>query len=146
MFRFVPPLLAAAAALPPAAAQSPTAAPPPAAALAGDDAAWAPHRGTRVLYAGWKDDSREQAFVPFLQQHFATVGVISLEQLTAATAADYDVVIADWCSQYGNDGYPKRENSLYGVKTRLPASFTKPVIAMDYVSSNLRRDHKLDWL
>jgi hypothetical protein len=55
-------------------------------------------------------------------------------------------VIADWCSQYGNDGYPKREDSLYMPSVSMGADFTKPVIAMDYVSTALRGQHKLDWL
>jgi hypothetical protein len=111
-----------------------------------DAQAWAEHRKIRVLYAGWAGGSREQAFAPFLKEWFDTVGVIPLGDLSAETAAGYDVVIADWGSQYGNDGYPKRENSLYSAPGQLGPQFTKPVIAMSYVSSNLRRDYKLDWL
>ncbi|HEU4419299.1 MAG TPA: hypothetical protein VFT55_10190 [Planctomycetota bacterium] len=111
-----------------------------------DAKAWAEHRKTRVLYAGWSDGSREKAFEPFLRQWFDTVGIVNLEKLSVATAKDYDVVIADWCSQYGNDGYAKRENSLYSPSVDLGPDFTKPVIAMDYVSSALRGQHKLDWL
>lgn len=110
------------------------------------DDAWARNRATRVLYAGWPDGSREKAFAPFLREWFDTVGVIGLAKLSKETAAEYDVVIADWCSQYGNDGYPKRESSLYSAPVSLGADFTRPVIAMSYVSSNLRRNHKLDWL
>ena len=111
-----------------------------------DREAWAAHRPTRVLYAGWPGGSREQAFAPFLKQWFDTVSVIDLEKLSVATAKDYDVVIADWCSQYGNDGYPKRENSLFSPSVDLADDFTKPVIAMDYVSSRVRAEYKLDWL
>ena len=111
-----------------------------------DDAAWQPHRATKVLYAGWPGGSREQAFQQFLEQHFDKVGVIDLEKLSMATASDYDVVVADWCSQYGNDGYQKRENSLFSVHVQLGPEFTKPIVAMDYVSSNLRNQYKLDWL
>jgi len=111
-----------------------------------DTKAWATHRQTRVLYAGWSGGSREKAFEPFLKQWFDTVGVISLEKLSVATAKDYDVVIADWCSQYGNDGYAKNENSLSTPHVELGADFTKPVIAMDFVASSLRNRHKLDWL
>ncbi len=108
--------------------------------------AWGTHRAIRVLYAGWPDGSREKAFAAFLREWFDTVGVIGLGTLSKATAEGYDVVIADWASQYGNDGYPKRENSLYSAPVSLGADFGKPVIAMSYVSSNLRRSHKLDWL
>ena len=110
------------------------------------DPAWAPHRSTRVLYAGWPDGSREKVFQDFLKQWFDHVAVISLEKLTVETAKDHDVVIADWCSQYGNDGYPKREGSLDTPRVSLGDDFTRPVIAMDYVSSSLRPRHKLDWL
>jgi len=111
-----------------------------------DDAAWRSHRGTRVLYAGFPGGSREKAFQQFLSQWFDKVGVINLEKLSTTTAADYDVVIADWCSQYGNDGYPKREGTLSMPKLHIEHEFTRPVIAMDYVSSNLRSEYKLDWL
>ena len=111
-----------------------------------DGKAWAEQRKTRVLYAGWSGGSREKAFEPFLKQWFDTVAVINLEKLSVATAKDYDVVIADWCSQYGNDGYAKSEDSLFSPSVSLGSDFTKPVIAMDYVSSALRGRHKLDWL
>lgn len=110
------------------------------------DPAWQPHRSIRVLYAGWPGGSRETVFAGFLRQWFDEVGICDLEQLSMQTAQDYDVVIADWCSQYGNDGYPKRENSLFGVKNSLGPEFTKPILAMDYVSSHIRPRYKLDWL
>jgi hypothetical protein len=114
--------------------------------IGADAAAWKPHRSLRVLYAGWPKGSRETAFRAFLERHFDRVEVIDLAKLNGATAKDADVVIADWCSQYGNDGYAKRENSLYSAPGQLGVEFTKPVIAMAYVSSNLRRQYKLDWL
>lgn len=114
--------------------------------IGADAVVWKAHRGLRVLYAGWPGGSREAAFRAFLERHFDHVEVIDLAKLTMATAKDCDVVIADWCSQYGNDGYAKKVNSLYSAPGKLGTEFTKPVIAMDYVSSNLRPQHKLDWL
>ena len=114
--------------------------------VAGDAATWAPHRATKVLYAGWPKGSREVAFRAFLERHFDKVGVIDLAKLSRETAKGFDVVIADWCSQYGNDGYPKRENSLYSAPVDLDDAFDTPVIAMSYVSTNLRGQRKLDWL
>ena len=111
-----------------------------------DQKAWAEHRTTRVLYAGWPGGSREKVFEAFLKQWFDKVGILDLEKLTMETAKDFDIVIADWCSQYGNDGYQKRENSLFSPKVDIDAGFTKPIIAMDYVSTALRGRHKLDWL
>jgi hypothetical protein len=112
-----------------------------------DDAtAWAQYRSIKVLYAGWPGGSREHAFEAFLQQWFDEVKVIDLKALSVASAAPFDVVIADWCSQYGNDGYPTRENQLSSAPVQLGTDFTKPIIAMDYVSSNLRGRYKLDWL
>lgn len=104
------------------------------------------HRSIRVLYAGWPGGSREKAFEAFLKQWFDEVSVIGLKDLSMRTAAGSDVVIADWCSQYGNDGYPKRENTLYSAPAKLGPEFTRPVIAMSYVSSQIRAGHKLDWL
>ena len=112
-----------------------------------DDAqAWQSHRSLRVLYAGWPGGARERAFADFLHRWFDKVGVIDLATLSMQTAADYDVVIADWCSQYGNDGYPKRDNSLFSAPVALGPEFSKPLIAMDYVSSQVRSQYKLDWL
>lgn len=59
-------------------------------------------------------------------------------RLTVETAKDHDFVIAGWCSQYGNDGYPKRESLLFGVRNQLGPEFRKPIVAMDYVSSHIR--------
>ena len=124
-----------------------------AAALAGHSLAQAPttdpwqtHRSTRVLYAGAAGGAREKAFDAFLRQHFDTVAVIALDKLSMASAENFDVVIADWRSQYGNDGYPKRDNSLYSVPIKLGPEVTKPLIAMTYVGTQLRPEHKLDWL
>jgi hypothetical protein len=112
-----------------------------------DAAAWRAHRETRVLYAGSPGGTREAAFRAFLERHFDTVAGMDLAKLTKANAAPYDVVIADWTSQYGKDGYPSPgKNSLTSAPGSLPVDFDVPVIAMDYVSSNLRRDYKLDWL
>ena len=107
---------------------------------------WQPHRTLEVLYAGSAGGTREKAFDAFLREHFDTVGVIALDQLTMASAAAYDVVIADWVSQYGNDGYPKNENSLHGAPGKLGPEFTKPVLAMSYVGTQVRAGYKLDWL
>ena len=115
--------------------------------VASDADAWQTHRTTKVLYAGWPQGSREAAFRAFLEQHFDKVGVIDLAKLTPEAAKDYDVVIADWGSQFGNDGYSKpKENSLLSSPTVIDDTFGKPIIAMSYVSSNLRPQHKLDWL
>ncbi len=107
---------------------------------------WQPHRTLKVLYAGSAGGTREKAFDAFLREHFDTVGVIALDQLTMASAAAYDVVIADWVSQYGNDGYPKNENSLHGAPGKLGPEFTKPFLAMSYVGTQVRAGYKLDWL
>ena len=114
--------------------------------IGADAAAWTPHRATKVLYAGWPGGSREAAFRAFLERHFDHTSVIDLAKLTPATAKGFDVVIADWCSQYGKDGYSKREDRLFSAPIDLPDDFDVPVIAMDYVSTNLRSQRKLDWL
>jgi hypothetical protein len=114
--------------------------------IGADAAAWAPHRATKVLYAGWPGGSREAAFRAFLERHFDRASVIDLAKLSPATAAGFDVVIADWGSQYGNDGYQKGEGSPLSAPVKLDDTFDVPVIAMDYVSTNLRPRRKLDWL
>ena len=49
-------------------------------------------------------------------------------------------------SQYGCDGYEKLERRLHSAPLALPEDFTRPVVAMTYVGTQLRRRHKLDWL
>lgn len=110
------------------------------------DAAWAPHRSLKVLYAGKADGHRERVFGAFLEKWFERPATMPLEELSAQTAAPYDVVIVDWVSQYGCDGYAKRGNSLFSAPIVLGPDFTKPIIAMTYVGTNVRRDYKLDWL
>ena len=108
------------------------------------DPAWEPHRELAILYAGSPGGSRETVWVEFLKEWFDDVGVLPLPELSKATAADYDVVIADWRSHYGNDGYSKdRGDVSYPV---LADDFDRPVIALDYVSSRIRPSGKLDWL
>jgi len=115
-------------------------------AFAGDDEAWAPHRATKVLYAGAEGGSREAVFKEFLAKWFDTVGTLPLGKLSMETAKDYDVVIVDWKSQYGNDGYPKPERGLNTPPATLGPNFTKPFIAMTYVGTRVRGGYKLDWL
>lgn len=110
------------------------------------EAAWAPHRSLKVLYAGKAGKHRDRVFGAFLKQHFDESKTIPLEELSMKTAKDYDVVIVDWMSQYGNDGYKKLKNSLHGAPLKLGPEFTKPFIAMTYVGTQVRRGHKLDWL
>lgn len=108
--------------------------------------AWAPHRKIRVLYAGKADMHREKVFGAFLKEHFDVSATIPLGELSMKTAADYDVVIVDWMSQYGCDGYPKRDGRLHSPDVTLGPEFTKPMIAMTYVGTRVRKGYKLDWL
>lgn len=111
-----------------------------------DSAAWAPHRSLKVLYAGKEGGHREKAFGAFLKRWFNRSATLPLEKLSMETAADYDVVIVDWVSQYGNDGYPARKGSLFSPPKSLGPEFTKPMISMTYVSTRIRGGYKLDWL
>jgi hypothetical protein len=110
------------------------------------DEAWAPHRSTKVLYAGKAGGQREKVFAAFLRDNFDGSATLPLEELSMATAKDFDVVIVDWVSQFGCDGYPKRQGRLFSAPTTLDADFTKPFIAFSYVASNVRPQGKLDWL
>jgi hypothetical protein len=123
-----------------AVAQDRTAAPSP------DEPAWQPHRALKVLYAGKAGGHREKVFAEFLGRWFDRSGTVPLADLSMATAADYDLVIVDWVSQYGNDGYEARGDSLHGAPLRLGEDFTKPVVAMTYVGTQVRPGQKLDWL
>ena len=107
---------------------------------------WSQHRAIKVLYAGKEGGHREKVFGEFLKKHFDHSKSIPAESLSMETAKGFDVVIVDWMSQYGLDGYPKREGSLHGISLKLGKDFTKPFIAMTYVGTRVRRGFKLDWL
>lgn len=107
---------------------------------------WAPHRSLKVLYAGKEGGHREKVFGAFLKKWFDKSATIPMEKISMETVADYDVVIVDWVSQYGNDGYPARERSLFSPPKSLGPEFTKPMISMTYVSTRIRGGYKLDWL
>ena len=90
----------------------------------------------------------ERDGVRFRELHAFTakLATLPLGKLSMETAKDYDVVIVDWVSQYGNDGYDKRERSLFNAPKALGGDFTKPFIAMTYVGTQVRGGYKLDWL
>jgi hypothetical protein len=52
--------------------------------------------GLRILYAGQPGSDREQDFLGFLGDHFATVGTADFSKFAEAQAKDFDVVILDW--------------------------------------------------
>ncbi len=116
---------------------------------AGQDASAVPSPGLgaakdwKILYAGSPDGFREKAWVEFLREHFATVDARSLAGISPADAAPYDVVIADWTSRYGNDGYPK---DFAGPETALGSGWTKPTILIGAVGGEIARHSLIDWL
>ena len=85
-------------------------------------------------------------FGAFLKKWFDESATLPLEKLSMKTASGYDVVIVDWMSQYGCDGYPKRDGMLFSAPARLGLEFMRPFIAMTYVGTQVRARHKLDWL
>ena len=107
---------------------------------------WAPHRSLKVLYAGKEGGHREKVFREFLKTWFDKTATIPFADLSMETAKDYDVVIVDWVSQYGNDGYASRENRLFSPPKKLGPEFSKPMISMTYVGTGVRSGYKLDWL
>ena len=108
-------------------------------------AQWGENRKLKVLYAGMPEGSRETVFVDFLRVWFDEVGVMDLTRLDAEAAAPYDVVVADWASHYGNDGYSEDASSALRSGKALGDGFTKPIVAIASVADHLRPRHKLDW-
>ena len=98
-----------------------------------------------MLYAGYPGGSREEAFEGFLAEWFDESAALPLAELDAKRAEGFDLVIVDWTSQYGKDGYEKPQG-LTSAPGELDEDFTRPVIAMTYVGTQLRPRHKLDWL
>src|SRR5262245_36118128 len=82
-----------------------------------------------VLYAGYPGGEREKAFLAFLNEWFTRAAAIDLRKLDQASAADYDVVIADWKSRY-KDGKPDDSDPH---KKTLEASYDKPTILIGAV-------------
>lgn len=100
-----------------------------------------------VLYAGAPGGEREQAFVAFLEQHFAKVGSVSLEKLSMETAAPYDVVVADWKRRYVPQADGKVEfDSKAGHGFGLPRKFTKPIVMLGAVGGEIAPWSKIGWL
>lgn len=98
-----------------------------------------------ILYAGYPGGPREKAWVEFLRKWFSKVESIDLKKLDVRSAADFDVVVADWTSRYTNGRYTggaKKHN------TSLGKDFTKPIIMISAVGAELTRRMKLktDWL
>ena len=98
-----------------------------------------------VLYAGYPDGPREKAWMGFLAKWFSKVKSIDLRKLNGRSAADFDVVVADWTSRYKNGSYnpdaPKHGNLL-------GKDFRKPIIMISAVGAELTRTMQLktDWL
>jgi hypothetical protein len=95
-----------------------------------------------VLYAGYPGGERERAFLAFLNEWFTRAAAIDLRKLDRASAADYDVVIADWKSRY-KDGKPDDSDPH---KKTLEASYDKPTILIGAVAAEITPRTKLDWL
>lgn len=107
---------------------------------------WGDRRKIKVLYAGMPGGSRETVFREFLGVWFDEVGVIDLNELNARIADPFDVVVADWASHYGNDGYDADAPSRLRRTVTLGDEFDKPIVAFASVADHLRPEHKLDWL
>jgi hypothetical protein len=103
-----------------------------------------PGRTLKILYAGSPGGFREGSFKTFLQEWFDKAETIDLRELTVAAAEPYDVVIADWTSRYGKDGYAE---DMSGAGVLLPKDFAKPVIMVSAVGGELVRGRsKIGWL
>jgi len=100
-------------------------------------------RALRILYAGVPGDARETAFVEFLREHFESVGSIAVEKLSTATAAGYDVVVAD-----GNRLYPMdpKNPSIDLKSTSLGPDFTRPIVMISAQGGTIQHHTKIDWL
>lgn len=103
-----------------------------------------PGRTLAILYAGSPGGFRETSYTKFLHEWFDKVDAIDLRKLSVEAAKPYDVVIADWTSRYGKDGYVE---DMSGADLVLPKEFTKPVIMLSAVGGELTRGRsKIGWL
>lgn len=103
-----------------------------------------PGRSLAILYAGSPGGFRETSYTTFLHEWFDKVDAIDLRQLSVKAAQPYDVVIADWTSRYGHDGYAE---DMSGAGVVLPEDFSKPVIMLSAVGGEITRGRsKIGWL
>ena len=113
--------------------------------VAGDVAESTEREDLSILYAGYPGGPRAKAWTDFLRQWFSKVESIDLRKLNGRSAADFDVVVADWTSRYKDGSYntsaPRHNNSL-------GKDFTKPIIMISAVGAELTRTMQLktDWL
>lgn len=95
-----------------------------------------------VLYAGYLDTPRERSFVSLLKSAFARVEVAELEKLDSASAAEFDVVVADWSERF-KDG---RFVGPQGFENRLGRKFTKPIVMVGAIGGRLPEGTKFNHL
>jgi hypothetical protein len=97
----------------------------------------------RVLYAGVPGTPRATAFAEFLKLHFEQVGELDVTKLSNATAADWDVVIADGKRIYPMDD---AKPSLDIPSVSLGTDFTKPIVMIGAMAGSVQHHTKIDWL
>jgi hypothetical protein len=102
------------------------------------------HSKLAILYAGESGSAREKAFVEFLAPLFAKVEAIDLAKLDPKSAADYDVVIADWKRRYPRPP----EGTWDSAPGSLSRELAKPIVMIGAVGGEITRElrPKLDWL
>lgn len=99
-------------------------------------------RKLAVLYAGVLETPRAQSFVEFLQANFDRVGALDVTKLSMATAAGYDVVVAD-----GNRVYPMDPQKGLGLpKIVLGPDFTRPIVMLSALAGQMQTHTKIGWL
>src|SRR5262245_27579203 len=97
----------------------------------------------RILYAGKPGDPREAQFVELLKSRFTHVKSIDLNQLSSASAKDFDVIVADWTRRYGGKGEFKSDRQ---PRLALNGDFAKPIVMIGAVGGEIQQHTKLDWL
>jgi hypothetical protein len=88
----------------------------------------------KVLYVG----DRQDEFVPFLQQHFATVQMAARESFRPVLAKDFDVVLLDW-----PQSHQMRGAWLDGSPLGKREEWSKPTVLLGSAGLNLAVAWKL---
>lgn len=96
-----------------------------------------------VLYAGDVDHARTATWLEFLGRHVQRAEPIELIDLSSDTAADFDVVIVDSPSPFGEEGRFEMPQT-----PELTREFGKPTVLLGAAGGALLRSVKikLDWL
>jgi hypothetical protein len=97
-----------------------------------------------ILYAGAPGTTRELDWLAFLRANFDRVESVSLRDLDAHEAQDFDVVVADWSWRSSRDAAPIPMDHGEGLRGyRLDEPIRTPIVMVGGIGGELDEKTKL---